>query len=231
MLWDKKDIQIEEIKNIYKNAGQVIGVLYFYQPNITSISITAEQNIHAAGIHALWVNLVFAIDEHRRNAPAAAGQPRLSPVAQPVISHHEAVPCRIVIFALDARINEHFTDIRGRLYSSGFRTASNSGTVTYLSPNAIATAHARVSPPNGPVKPTWYLVILCLPVKLFLHIVVSHEALLQTDNNVGSRRRKPSTGFASDRFIQRDIPFTVADSAAEALKAKTIPASASQIFS
>lgn len=67
--------------------------------------------------------------------------------------------------------------------------------------------------------------------QLFLHIVrhMKHFFKLITMWAVEGEKLQ-YLGFASDRFIQRDILFTVADCAAEALKAKTIPASASQIF-
>ncbi len=51
-LWDKKDIQIEEIATSYKTPVSDRRSLFFINQIFHGISILLNKNIHAAGIHA-----------------------------------------------------------------------------------------------------------------------------------------------------------------------------------
>ncbi|AEW75924.1 hypothetical protein EcWSU1_04497 [Enterobacter ludwigii] len=83
------------------------------------IRVLLYEDIHAAGVHALRVQLIFAVNIHRRNALQLKvcggffllGYQRF---------YHKAVPCRVVFFTFHTGIHEDFTDICSRLNCLGF---------------------------------------------------------------------------------------------------------------
>ncbi len=82
-----------------------------------------------------------------------------------------------------------------------------------------------------PMKLTWYLVIFT-PSGSFFFRYQKYAELLQTDSSAGRRKRKlQHLRRASYRFFQGSVLFTSSYCAADALNAKTKPASASKSFS
>ena len=70
-LWKEKDEQIENIKASTKRRS-LTGVLYhwvyFFSTVFHGVCVLLYEDIHAAGVHALHVQLIFAVNIHRRNA-------------------------------------------------------------------------------------------------------------------------------------------------------------------
>lgn len=67
-LWAEKDAQIDAIKASTKKpvSDRLFRLLLAYQI-FHGIGILLYKDIHAAGIHALRIHLIFAIHKHRRN--------------------------------------------------------------------------------------------------------------------------------------------------------------------
>lgn len=145
-LWKEKDEQIENIKA--SNKTPVIdrrfislGLLLLDQV-FHGVCVLLYEDIHAAGVHALHVQLIFAVNIHRRNAlelQIGCGFFLLSNQR----FHDKAVPRGVVVFTFHACVNEHFTNICCGLDGLGFlHRFKHREVILSSTPSAIATAHA-----------------------------------------------------------------------------------------
>ncbi len=158
---DKKDIQIEEIKTSYKNAP-VSDRRSFIFINQIFHSISIRTKHPCCWYPCLVANLVFAIDEHRRNAlqrrSAAASCCATSALTTSCsMPHRNLSP---LTFPYQRTLYGYLAvDCTGCL---GFCTASKQRDcdfIFYTQRHRHRPCLGELLAPNGPGNSTWYLVI------------------------------------------------------------------------
>ncbi|SQA98538.1 Probable acyltransferase yihG [Cedecea neteri] len=87
MLWSEKDKQLETLLSGDKKPvnDRLFLILFLLNQVFHRVSILLHEDIHAAGIHSLHVQLIFAINIHGRYALQAEDRLPLSLAVQPEI--------------------------------------------------------------------------------------------------------------------------------------------------
>ena len=149
--------------------------------------------------------------------------------------HHEAVSRRVVLFTFNTCVDKYIADIRcwtnglGFLYA--FRTAEQSLCLPRPAPSSPQPIPGVDLCQVPPVKLTWYLSHRLRLPAVFLHIIRNMQNFfkliaVRAERENSSTCGAPATGFSGVVYC---LPSSYC--AADALNAKTKPASASQIFS